>query len=780
MNKVIKRNGDRVLFNINKIQKYTNTACNGLENVSSSELELDASKHFYDGIKTSEIQKILIQTAIDKISIENPNWSFVAARLFLNDLYHQVNKNNTYPSLKEYLLNAIKCGKIVNDFVEKYDLDKLNEYIDINRDLNFNYIGIKTLHDRYLLKNDSNELIELPQHMFMCISMFLAQNEVNPLEWAVRFYDILSKFEFMVATPTLANARTPRHQLSSCFVGSMNDSIEGIFDAYKTMALLSKNGGGIGWDFSNIRALGSNIDKNTGAAGGVIPFLKIANDISIAVDQLGTRKGAIAAYLEIWHPEVIDFIDLRKNSGDERRRAHDLFPALWVCDLFMKRVKNNEEWSFLDPLKCSNLTNLYDEEFENKYIEYEKKYTSTPYCIKINAKNLWIKILTNCFENGVPFICFKDTANRCNPNKHNGIIRSSNLCTEIFQNTEPANYYTKLVYENESVEYSNNDIIKLDNKNYKKPNKITSLDKINNKNCYVNIQQMDLESEKIAVCNLGSINLSKINTKEDIERVVPIAIRMLDNVIDLNMYPVYTARKCNNSTRAIGLGIMGEAEMLASNSIEWGSDKHLDKVNEIMENISYNAILASSNLALEKGSYECFQSSDWQKGLLPVDRMDKSKQKFTCNWDALRYQVTENGLRNGYLLAIAPTSNISILTGTTPSIEPIYKKMWYEENLSGLIPVVVPNLNKQTNKYYKSAYDIDMMKLVKIAAARQKWIDQGQSLNLFIPIDTADGKYINDIYMLAWELGLKSIYYLRSESPSTCSINKTNDCMVCQ
>lgn len=367
--KVVKRNGRTEELDISKIRKYTRESIEGLDNVSLSELELDAKIQFRDMISTEEIQQTLIKTAVEKIDVDQPNWTFVAARLFLYDLYHKVTTFNGYNSLREYFERGEKEGKILLGLKEKYDLDDLQDYIKPQRDLQFTYLGIKTLYDRYLLKDNEARPIELPQQMFMAIAMFLAQNELDCQTWAKKFYDLLSKFEVMCATPTLSNARTPRHQLSSCYVGSTPDNIEGIFDSFKEMALLSKFGGGIGWDWSKVRAIGGSIDGNKNAAGGIIPFLKITNDIAVAVDQLGTRKGAIATYIETWHMDIGDFLDLRKNSGEERRRAHELFPALWINDLFMKRLEKNANWTLFDPAEVSDLCDCYGEEFEKKYIE---------------------------------------------------------------------------------------------------------------------------------------------------------------------------------------------------------------------------------------------------------------------------------------------------------------------------------------------------------------------------------------------------------------------------
>ena len=557
-----KRNGRKEVLDITKIQKMSIEATAGLDGVSQSELELDSHIKFIDGMNSSDIQDALIKTAVEKIDIDVPNWTFVAARLFLYDLYHRVGiatygvKGEAYRHLKDYIKFGIEAGRIIPNLASGYDLDDLNSYIDPSRDFLFNYLGIKTLYDRYLLKNSKGEPIELPQQMFMAIAMFLAQNEEKKQEKAKEFYDVISKFEVMLATPTLSNARTNRHQLSSCYIGSSPDNIEGIFDGYKEMALLSKYGGGIGWDWNQIRSLGGSIDGHKSAAGGTVPFLKITNDIAIAVDQLGTRKGAIAVYLEPWHMDIMDFIDLKKNSGEERRRAHDLFPALWISDLFMERVLEDSYWTLFDPVEVKDLSEYFGEEFTAKYIAYENSDSVTKNRIK--AKDLWKKILTSYFESGSPFLCFKDSANKANPNPHAGHIRSSNLCTEIFQNTNPNHYKIKVEFEDGTIKtFEEEDLVVVDGGITKKANKVTALDSINGKKIFI-VEKQKIDGDT-AVCNLASINLSRINTSEDIKRVVPIAVNMLDNVIDLNFYPLRKVKATNLKSRAIGLGVMGEA-----------------------------------------------------------------------------------------------------------------------------------------------------------------------------------------------------------------------------
>jgi ribonucleoside-diphosphate reductase alpha chain len=790
---ITKRNGRQEILDISKIQKHTIQATQDLEGVSQSELEIDAQIKFIDGMSSHDIQDALIKTAIEKIDIDVPNWTFVAARLFLFDLYHRVGKathavkGRPYCHLRDYIRYGQEFGRIIPGLEDGYDLDDLSEYMDPKRDYLFNYLGMKTLYDRYLLKNNDKEPIELPQQMFMGIAMFLAQNEKDKQSRAKEFYDVISKFEVMLATPTLSNARTNRHQLSSCYIGSTPDNIEGIFDSYKEMGLLSKFGGGIGWDWNSIRSLGGVIDGHKSAAGGTIPFLKITNDIALAVDQLGTRKGAIAVYLEPWHMDIEDFIDLKKNSGEERRRAHDLFPALWINDIFMKRILEDSHWTLFDPYEVRDLAGLHGEEFEKRYIEYENNPDITKEQMK--AKSLWKKILTSYFESGSPFLCFKDNANRANPNNHTGFIRSSNLCTEIFQNTNPNHYLIKLEFEDGTIKtYEEDDILKVDTGVEKKANKITALDSIDGKKIFI------VEKEKVdgdtAVCNLASVNLSKVNSRVDIERVVPIAVRMLDNVIDLNFYPLKKVKVANLKTRAIGLGVMGESQMIAEQGIAWGSDDHLKKIDLVMEAISYNAINYSSVLAVEKGSYPTFEGSYWSKGIMPMDHATPAvnalvqKDLFDTgyDWNSLREQVKKDGMRNGYLMAIAPTSSISILVGTTQAIEPVFKRKWYEENLSGQIPVVVPNLSPDTWNYYTPAYEVDQLDIIKAAAVRQKWVDQGQSTNIFMSLEKASGKYLHQLYTTAWQLGLKSTYYLRSQSPDAVSdvADRSQECIGCQ
>ena len=810
---VVKRDGSREPLDISKIQKQTSAATQGLKNVSQSELELDAKLNFIDGITSEQIQQILIKTAVDKIDLDKPDWTFVAARLFLFDLTHKVRqayKQHGYNeiTLEAYLAVGKKENRLLSNLGYGYDLTKLQAAIDTQRDYLFNYLGIKTLYDRYLVKDFDKNPIETPQLMFMGIAMFLAQNESpeTKTEWAIKFYNTLSTFKFMLATPTLTNARTLKHQLSSCFVGSAPDNIEGIFDSYKEMSLLSKFGGGIGWDFAKIRATGSQIRNHRAAAGGLIPFLKILNDVTVACDQLGSRKGAAAIYIEPWHQDIEDFLDLKKNSGEERRRTHELFPALWINGLFMDRVTEDKDWTLFDPYEVPHLTELYGDEFNIAYEAAEQDPKLRKQTIR--AKDLWKHILTSYYESGSPFLTFKDRANITNPNKHTGVIHSTNLCTEVFQSTAENQYKVRIYLDPKSFEnkrellYNETDQIKVkdtetrEGYSYKLAKHITSLDTIIIRSVLSTteaeykvyaVENVLSKQGKTAVCNLGSLNLSKVNKTEDIKQIIPIAVRMLDNVIDLNFYPVKKTKDTNLETRAIGLGVMGEAEYLAQQNIVFGSQAHYKEIDRLMSDVSYYTIEASSELAKERKPYQDFKGSLWDQGIFPLDFTNPLTKALAephqQDWDALKAKVKAQGLRNGYLMAIAPTSSISILVGTTQAIEPVYKRKWYEDNLSGMIPVVVPNLTLDNWHCYVPAYELDQIKLIEAAAVRQKYIDQGQSLNIFIDPKKAKASYLSNIYQTAYKLNLKSTYYLRSESPDEKefdAVDRSIECQGCQ
>ncbi|HIP33348.1 MAG TPA: ribonucleoside-diphosphate reductase subunit alpha [Bacteroidia bacterium] len=813
---VRKSSGRMAKLDISKIEKFVKEATKDLNNVSTESIISESGLIFYDGIPTKDISRALIKTAVSKIDVDAPDYQYVAARMHLFGLYHQVGKTlktkkgNAYPEIESYLDYGIKAGKIIPELKRLYNLEKINKAINPERDMQFNYLGIKTLNDRYLNSDSDNKVFELPQHLFMAVAMFVAQKEVNVLpegsrkiphnlniekhqeyvrtEWAIRFYNMLSLFEVMAATPTLSNARTPRSQLSSCFVGAVPDNIEGIFDMYKEYALLSKFGGGIGSDWSSVRGMSSPIDGNVGASGGPVPFLKITNDVAIAVDQLGVRLGSIAVYEEPWHIDILEFLELKKTSGEERRRAHDLFPSVFLNDLFLERVNANEDWTLFSPYDVPGLKEAYGDDFFKLYRKYELDESIPKKTI--NAKKLWKVILKEYFETGTPFLSFKDTANRANQNKHAGVIRSSNLCQEIFQNTSPNEY--KILIELNSgklLTYDEQEVVRCDSGIEKKAKSITITDSINGEEIFF-IGKETIDGET-AVCNLASINLSKVNTKKKLEEIIPVAVRFLDAVIDLNYYPVRKAKVTNLKSRAIGLGMMGEAQMLAENGIHYASQEHFEEIDSIMEIISFNTIKASMNLAKEKGSYPSFDGSGWSKGIMPHDYAPDVTNALTSGnkvysneeWDGLRNDCKSH-MRNGYLMAVAPTSSISILVGTTQANEPIFKRHWIEENLSGNIPVCAPKLSPKTWEYYVNAYEVLQLGIIKAGAIRQKWIDQGQSLNIFLTQEAASGKALNEIYMNAWKYGLKSTYYLRSKSAEVLHEveveDRSQECFGCQ
>ena len=730
---VVTRSGKREPLDLRMIKDKLANAVHGIPGVSQEEIELDINNSALfkrDGMTTTEINSEVIKVIVNKIDYDKPNYTFVAARMVLNDMYHEVGhvydspKGNAYShSFASYLRRGLNEEKLIdfNTWFTSDEIHELGEFITPNKDTDiiihedgrvegtFTYLGIKTYLDKYATYTYDKKLMELPQHMFMAISMFLhAKEKQDRIQHIKDFYEAISSFDLMMATPTLSNARTPRHQLSSCFIGTHADQLapeekdpnhtmyDGIYGAQVEMAILSKFGGGIGWDWTNVRASESEIDGFQDVAGGVVPFLHDLNGLPLAVDQLGVRKGAIAVYLEPWHLDIEGFLDLKKTGGEERLRAHDLFPAVWLNDEFMRRVDKDEDWTLLDPFDAPDLHMLYGDAFDKAYLKYEKDDSIRKRVVK--AKDIWKRILSSYIESGMPFMGFKDTANNANMNQHVGSILSTNLCTEIFQVTAPG---------------------------------------------------------RTAICNLGSVNWAKMKSKEHIVRTARILTRALDNVIDMNLYPIMKIEKTAKASRAIGVGVMGEAEMIAHEGIMYGSDEHLKFIDEKYGILRKAVEDMSHELALEKGSYPEFEGSRWTRPM-----------------------------RNGYLMAIAPTSSISILVGTTQSTEPVYKKKWFEENLSGLIPVTAPGINPDNYNLYVNAYEVDQLAMVRAAAVRQKHVDQGMSLNIFVDPENITGKYLSSIYMLAWKLGLKSTYYLRSLSPDEekgLSIpDRSMECSGCQ
>lgn len=681
---VQKKDGRFEDIDIQNIRKETIPACDGL-GLSHEELELDADISFSDGMKTSDVQEILIKTALKKVEIDTPNWTYAAARLSLYEVYHSVKRTYFNSKVSGDAYKAITLREYCNfnknrlsyfSKIDIFDLEVLNSHIDSLRDLQFNYFGIESLRNRYLMKTQNN-IVELPQHMFMSLAMFLAQNEKEPTEWAIKFYHMMSLFEAIPATPTLSNGRKKDGSCFSCFVGSTPDNIEGIFDAYKSQALISKNGGGIGWDWTRVRAMGGIIQDYPGAAGGIVPFLKIENDIAVAVDQLSVRLGAINIFCETWHKDFLMFLDMKKNAGEESRRAKELFLSSTMSDMFMERVRDNGDWTMFDPYDVRVLTEVWGDEFKDKYIGFENTlkenpefFTNAPVVIK--AKGLMKKIIGYYWDTGMPSLSFKDTINRDHNNPELGIIRSANLCMEFL-------------------------------------NPVTE--------------------DEIAVCNLGSINLSKINTEEDIARIAPIITRALDNVIDISGYPDDKAERTQMIRRSIGVGTAGEAEMIANMKIMYGEDEHLDVIDEVYGNIAKYVDEASIQLGKERGTWN--ENSEF---------------------------------RNAYRRCIAPTSSIAIIMDTSLSHEPVFGPIWAEENKMGIIKVTAPKINSENYPFYIDAYSVSQSKAVKATARRQKYVDMGISHNIYMSPDTTKGKDVFDIIMLAWEEGLKTTYYLRTGS----------------
>ena len=709
---VTKRNGSKEDLNINEIHEACQAAIEGFANCSLSELETDSHLQLYDGIKTSDIQQILIKTAADKVSVEVPEWSYVAARLALRSLHRNVH----YASFEDYLHAAkdIVDPRLFTDF----NLKLIDDTIDYSRDYLFKYLGLQILMDRYLLRNKSGDIIETPQLLFMRVACGLALAEKDDVktDWAIRFYEELSSFRVMCATSTLFNSGTNHPQLSSCFLLNMEDSLEGIFEALKEAAMYSKYSGGIGMDMTPLRPSGSLIKGTGGKSSGVVPYAKLVNDMVNAFDQGGRRKGSAAIYLEPWHGDIEDFLDLKTSSGDERMRAHDLFPAMWIPDLFMERVEKEEMWSLFNPAE-TGLHDLYGEDFEREYLrlESEKKYIR-----QVPATRIWRKIITNLYETGTYWVNFKDEVNRRYAQRNSGVVRSSNLCSEVVLRANQA----------EGIS---------------------------------------------AVCNLASINLSRVESPAALMETTAIAVRMLDNVIDIGYIPHERGEAFNQEDRAVGLGVMGYAEFLYQSDIRFASEEHIAAADRLFEHISYAAIRASAALARERGAYPTFDQSSWVNGELPIDSARNSAT--TLDWEEVREEV-KGGMRNSCLMAIAPTATISDITGTTPCIELPHLNAYERENMSGSFTVVSPLLRYKEDP--ETASSVDMKWVILAAAARQKWIDQSQSLNLMVPEGTP-GREISALYFLAWKLGVKTTYYLRTQSRTLkiCSLDNP-DCESCQ
>lgn len=802
--KVKKRNGRLENFNVDKINASAQRACEDIEDVSASEIVLDAQLQLFDKITTKEIDQALILSAREKIEKE-PNYSFAAAGLLLNNLYKEVFKEGVdsdafklqyrksfIQNIKK-LVNADRLDSRLLDF----DLSKLSEALKIRRDKNLKYLGAQILYDRYFIRlND--KVMEAPQSFYMRVAMGLALNEDNKEDRAIQFYDLISSQLYTPSTPTLFNSGTTHSQLSSCYLNTFDDSIDGIFDGAWQEARKSKYAGGLGLDVTPFRSTGSHIHGTNGISSGLVPWLKIYNDLLVAVNQGGKRPGAGCAYLEPWHLDFEDFLNLRRNTGDERLRCHDMNTASWIPDEFMRRVQNEDVWYFFDP-KDADLHDRFGDDFDKRYNELcdqAEEGLISNYRIT-TAKDLWKKMLKVLFETSHPWNTFKDPCNIRYTNQHEGAVRSSNLCTEITLHTKPSEYHKG-------------------------------------------------EKTKIgetAVCNLGSINVLN-HLLEDgeidfdkLKNSIHIAVRMLDNVIDINFYPTKEASNSNLKNRPVGLGVMGIHDVLHTKNISIDSDEAIEWNNYFFEFYSREAILASSNLAKERGSYENYQGSLWSQNIFPIDswnnlqsyRNKESKYKTgdgesLGSWDEVRISVKENGMRNSNVMAIAPTATIGYINGVEQSIEPNFSVLFVYENKSGNfyitnqhfvkdmknaglwnaemsnmiksadgdLSLLNGSIPQEIKDKYKTAFDRDMFKLIECNAARQKWIDQAVSFNLYNKSTSL--KYLNDIYISCWEKGLKTTYYLRNRAaskiekststedsePSACSIEAMKNGDICE
>ena len=735
-------------------------ACQGLENVDATSLAQEIKGSTYEGISPKDLAESMLMTARTLVEKE-PNYSYVTARLLLNNLENEVSsfleferQANRAAMYKEALVKTIDKGievGFLSEELKTFDLERLGGAIKEERDFQFTYLGLQTLYDRYFITSEETRY-EMPQVFFMRVAMGLAAQEKDKNDRAEEFYNLLSSFDYMSSTPTLFNSGTNRPQLSSCYLTTVPDDLSGIYGAIRDNALLSKWAGGLGNDWTNVRALGSRIKGTNGKSQGIVPFLKVSNDTAVAVNQGGKRKGAFCAYLECWHLDVEEFLDLRKNTGDDRRRTHDMNTANWVPDLFMKRLESDSDWTLFSPSDVPELHDIYGSDFEKRYEEYEKMAASGELKLykTIKAKDLWRKMLSMLFETGHPWITFKDPCNIRSPQGHVGTVHSSNLCTEITLNTN---------------------------------------------------------EDEIAVCNLGSINLpqhiqdGKINV-EQLKNSVKTAIRMLDNVVDINYYPVPQAENSNKKHRPIGLGMMGFQDALYKLGISYNSNEAVEFADRSMELISYFAIEASAELAKERGTYESYEGSLWDQGIFPIDSIEllteqrgkdfiDQNRDTTLDWEALRAVVKDTGMRNSNVMAIAPTATIANITGVSQSIEPTYQNLYVKSNLSGEFTVVNPYLIEELKKenlwddvmlsdlkYYegslsqinrvpehikekfRTAFEVEPRFIVESASRRQKWIDQAQSLNLYI--GNVDGKKLDVTYRMAWYKGLKTTYYLRA------------------
>ncbi|WP_300263044.1 ribonucleoside-diphosphate reductase subunit alpha [Clostridium sp.] len=703
-----------------------------------------------DNIVTSkmgekEIIKSFIQVSLELTSQVEPRWQEIAAKLYVKNLYQEVRVNrgleeganpydNFYGFIKE-LIDKGLYGKYILDNYSKEDIEELEKEIKIERDFLFTYSGINLLAKRYLVQDFNRLPLELPQQMFMGIAMHLAipEKKEKRLYWAKRFYDVLSSIKATMATPTMSNARKPFYQLSSCFIDTVDDSLAGIYKSLDNFSKVSKFGGGMGIYIGKVRALGSAIRGFKGASGGIIPWIKLFNDTAVAVDQLGVRNGSVAIWLDAWHKDLPEFLQIRTNNGDDRKKAHDIFPGLCYPDLFWKLAENDIDanWYMMCPHEIKNvkgysLEDFYGEEWEKKYYEcveddrIEKRVMSVKDVVRL--------IIKSAAETGTPFAFYRDTVNKFNPNKHKGMIYSSNLCTEIMQNM------SAMEIEQTEIKDENGDTVVIEKT---KPG-------------------------DFVVCNLSSMVLGNVDvtSDEEVEYVVETQIRAMDNVIDLNYYSVPFAEITNKKYRAVGLGTSGYHHMLVNNKIVWESEEHLNFVDKVYERINFYAIKASLNIAKEKGSYPLFEGSDWSNGDYFELREYNSPQ-----WKALKEEVSKYGMRNGYLFAVAPNGSTATLAGTSEGVDPVMNRFWLEEKKGSITPKVAPGLCQENFWYYVSAYNVNQEFTVIANGVRQRHIDQGQSFNLYITTDYTMRQIMN-LYILACKNGVKSIYYVRSKSLS--------------
>lgn len=743
--KVKNREGEWVDYDINKLAKAISFAFNGIEGCSSRELMDDFLPQLRDGMETRDIQKNLIRLAVEKTSIEQPNWQFVAARLLAYELYKQAQGNlgnnilgyGDFYSLITDLTEKGLYGEYILANYTKEQVDELASYIKPDRDFLFNYIGLKLVADRYTIKGFKKEVMELPQQLFMGMAMHLAMKETNKMYWAKRFYDVVSNLKATAATPTLSNARKPHHQLSSCFIDTVGDSLWSIYNVDNSFAHVSKFGGGMGIYIGKVRSSGSDIQGFTGVAGGVVPWIKNYNNTALAVDQLGMRSGSVAIYLDVWHKDIKSFLQLKTNNGDDRLKAHDIFPGVCIPDEFMRRVQKGLDWYLFDPHEIRKVMGFSIEDSWGD--EWELNYQA---CIDnpllsrdtVSAKDIMKLILISAFETGTPFIFFRDTVNRLNPNKHAGMIYCSNLCTEICQNMSETTLIS--ITDEESGE-------------------ITTKTKAGD----------------FVVCNLSSTNMGRITDLEDLEYVVTTQMRMMDNVIDLNYYPVAQAKITNKKYRAVGLGMSGWHQLLAQSGIKWESNQHIQESEEWAEWWSYFSIKASMEISKEKGPYMMFRGSDWATGAFFEER-NLYTRPGGPDWDTLKQDVMTYGVRNGWMQAIAPTGSTSLIAGSTAGIDPVFQKFFIEQKKNGFVPQTAPNLNADNFFLYKEAHTIDQAWSIRAAGARQKHIDQSQSFNLYVTPEIGAKAFL-DLFILAWQEGMKTLYYTRNKSL------EVEDCISC-